>query len=92
MAREADISETDAEFICKELQRRGLLKSYILSGGEQAVDFGDYLSTFWYYDHSPYVKEKLRKNHGIHRYYCKAQSGAVKSYWIPFFKGQLLGM
>jgi len=30
MAKEADISKADADFICKELQRRGLLKSYVL--------------------------------------------------------------
>jgi integrase len=91
MAREADINGHDAEFICKELQRRGLLKSYVLTDSEQAVTFGDYLSTFWDFENSPYVREKLRKNHGIHRYYCKAQSGAVNGYWIPFFKGRLLG-
>jgi hypothetical protein len=91
MAKEADLTVADAEYICGELHRRGLLKSYVLSSSEQAVVFGDFLSTFWDYDHSPYVREKLRKNHGIHRYYCKAQSGATNGYWLPFFKGRLLG-
>jgi hypothetical protein len=29
MAKEANITKIDAEFICKELHRRGLLKSYV---------------------------------------------------------------
>jgi hypothetical protein len=52
---------------------------------------GDYLSTFWDYDYSPYVKEKLRKNRGIHRYYCREQYLTAQKYWLPLFKGRLLG-
>ena len=37
------------------------------------------------------MKEKLRKNHNIHRRYCHDQLGTVKRYWIPFFTGRLLG-
>jgi hypothetical protein len=31
MAWEAEVSATDCEYICKELQRRGMLKSYVIS-------------------------------------------------------------
>jgi integrase len=91
MARSADVTKADAVFICKELQRRGLLKSFILSESRDAVPFSDFILNFWDFDSSPYVKEKLRKNHGIHRYYCKAQLGAAKAYWVPFFSGRSLG-
>jgi integrase len=91
MAKGADINGPDADFICKKLQRRGLLKTYILSSSEQAVDFGDYFSAFWDYDRSPYVKEKLRKNHGIHRYYCREQYLTVQRNWLPIFAGRPLG-
>jgi hypothetical protein len=60
MAKDADISKTDADFICKELQRRGLLKSYILEESIQAIDFVTYLTDFWDWEKSPYIKEKLR--------------------------------
>jgi hypothetical protein len=89
--RESDLSRDDLEIIIKELQHRGLLKTAVLTGTKQDRDFSEYLTNFWDYDNSPYVKEKLRKNHGIHRRYCKEQSGAVKKYWIPFFSGRLLG-
>ncbi len=91
MAKSADITKADAVFICKELQRRGFLKSYVLAESKQAVDFGEYLREFWNYENSPYVKEKLRKKHGLHRRYVKGQSGDVEKYWIPFFPGKVVG-
>ena len=91
MAKSADITKADAVFICKELQRRGFLKSYILAESKQAVDFGEYLRGFWDYENSPYVREKLRKKHSLHRRYVKGQSGDVEKYWIPFFSGKVMG-
>jgi len=91
MARETDITGEDATFILKELQRRGFLQSYVMLGTRQAVDFGEYLRGFWDYDTSPYVKEKLRKKHGIHRFYVKQQACDVERYWVPLFAGRSLG-
>jgi hypothetical protein len=67
MAKSADVTKADAVFICKELLRRGLLKSYVLAESKQAVDFGEYLRGFWDYENSAYVREKLRKRHSLHR-------------------------
>jgi hypothetical protein len=53
MARSAELTKADAGFICKELLRRGFLKSYVLAESKQAVDFGEYLRGFWDYEHSP---------------------------------------
>jgi len=91
MAREAEISATDCEYICKELQRRGMLKSYVISDSKQAVDLIGYLLEFWNWEKSAYIRERLRKNHGIHRRHCKLQSQAITLYWGPFFKGRFLG-
>jgi hypothetical protein len=89
LAKEAD--KTDAESIVSELKRRGLLKSAIITDTKQDRDFADFILNFWDYDNSPYIREKLRKNHGIHRRYCYEQLGAVKKYWVPYFTGKLLG-
>jgi len=91
MAKSADVTKADAVFICKELQRRGFLKSYVLAESKQAVDFGEYLRGFWDYENSPYVRERLRKKHSLHRRYVKGQAGDVEKYWIPFFSGKVLG-
>jgi len=82
---------TKVEFVCKELKRQGLLKSYVISESKQTMDFSEYLQNFWDYDTSPYVKEKLRKNHGIHRNYTVGQKLSVERYWVPFFRDRLLG-
>ena len=89
LAKEANLS--DAESVINELKRRGLLKSAILTGSKQDRDFAEFITNFWDYDNSPYIREKLRKNHGIHRRYCYEQLGAVKKYWVPYFSGRLLG-
>jgi len=91
MAKEADITKADAEFICKELQRRGLLKSYVLEESKQAIDFITYLTDFWDWEKSPYIKEKLRRNHGLHKRYAIEMSGTINKYWKPFFEGKILG-
>jgi integrase len=91
MAKKSDVTEADAAFIVKELQRKGLLKAAVLTGSKQDIDFVEYLLNFWDYDNSPYIKEKLRKQHGIHRSYCKEMLGVVKKYWVSSFSGRLLG-
>ena len=91
MAKDADISKADAEFICKELQRRGLLKSHVLEESQKAIDFVTYLTDFWDWEKSIYIKEKLRRNHAIHKRYAAEMTGAINRYWAHFFKGKSLG-
>ncbi|MDR0464337.1 MAG: hypothetical protein LBG94_04365 [Treponema sp.] len=91
MAKAAEISKDDSVFICKGLQRRGLLKTYIIPESKNAVSFTEFLQNFWNWEKSLYVKEKLRKNHSLHRSHTIEMNGAVCKYWIPFFDGKLLG-
>ena len=91
MAKEADISRSDCEFICKELKRRGLLKSYALSESKQAVGFAEFLLDFWDWEKSDYIRERLRKNHGLHRRYATEMRAAVSKYWVPLFAEKILG-
>jgi integrase len=82
---------SEADFVCRELKRLGLLKTYVIPMSKQDVDFVDFLYGFWDYDTSPYVKERLRKNHGIHRNYTTGQRCIAERYWEPFFRGRFLG-
>jgi integrase len=81
----------EADFVCRELKRRGLLKIFVITGSKPDVDFPSYLKNFWDYETSSYVKEKLRKNHGIHKNYTVGQGLIIEKYWLPFFKGRILG-
>jgi hypothetical protein len=81
----------EVEAIQGELRRLGWVKSYVRKDTPRAVDLISFLTAFWDWDTSPYIEEKLRQNHGIHRRHCKLQKQAVTLYWEPFFKGRLLG-
>jgi integrase len=89
--RLADLSLGDAEFIIGELKRRGLVLSCVFSGAADAVRFADFLEEFWDFERSPYIREKLRADHSIHRNYVNGMRCAIKQYWIPFFSSVLLG-
>jgi integrase len=84
-------TDVEAESFLDELKRLGWMKSYVLKETPSAEDFISFLTTFWDWDNSPYIREKLRKSHGIHKRHCKLQKQAVSLYWEKFFKGRFLG-
>jgi len=81
----------EAEIVISELKRQGWLKSFVINQTPQAEEFITFLSNFWDWDNSPYIKEKLRKAHSIHRRHCKLQFQAVALYWKPFFQNRYIG-
>jgi integrase len=84
-------TKAEAETLLKEMKRMGWVKSYITAESPAAQDFAAFLSDFWDWEKSPYIKEKRRKNHGIHKAHCIQQGRAAALYWEPFFKGRILG-
>jgi len=84
-------NKNEVENILDELQRKGWVKSHVLKDEPQAVNFITFLKDFWDWDTSPYIKEKLRKSHGIHKSHCKKQSQAIELFWRSFFVDKHLG-
>jgi hypothetical protein len=84
-------TKAEAEILLNEMKRMEWVKSYALVESPAAQDFVAFLSDFWDWEKSPYIKEKRRKNHGIHQRHCKLQSQAVTLYWEPFFESRILG-
>jgi integrase len=89
--RNADIAMPDAEFIIGELKRRGLVASCVFSGSADSVRLSDFLEEFWDWGRSPYIREKLRREHSIHRDYVSQMYRTMKQFWQPFFPSVLLG-
>jgi integrase len=81
----------DAEFIIGDLQRRGLVASCVFSDSPAAVRLVDFLGEFWDWDKSPYIQEKLRQEHSIHRRYVRQMQLTVQKHWFPFFSSTLIG-
>jgi hypothetical protein len=77
----------DAETLLAELKQTGWIKCFVLSETQAAEDFVAFLENFWNWENSPYVKEKLRRSHSIHRRHCKIQGQAIALYWEQFLKG-----
>ena len=84
-------SGNEAEAVLGELRRLGWVKGLVVKDTKAAQGFIEFMKTFWDWETSPYIKEKLRKNHGIHKRHCKMQSQAITLYWEPFFKGRFIG-
>jgi hypothetical protein len=59
MAKDTGLAPEDVDFIIDELQHRGILKKAVLTGTRQDREFAESLTSFWDYDNSTYVKEKL---------------------------------
>jgi integrase len=91
MIKQAELTKSDAAFIVENLKCRGLLKSYVLFETKQAQALTSFLLNFWDWETSPYIKERLRKKHSIHRSYSIEMTGIIKKYWIPFFDDKILG-
>jgi integrase len=89
--RHAPLSMEDAQFIIGDLQRRGLVASCVFAGSPDAVGLADFLNEFWDWDKSPYVQERLRQEHSIHRRYVRIMRGAARKYWASFFPAALIG-
>jgi integrase len=81
----------EAKPILDDLKRRGIIKSYTLAGTDQAQNFADFLTGFWTWETSAYIQEKNRKEHGIHKLYCREMKTLGDKHWRPFFEGRFLG-
>jgi len=84
-------SSDEVETMLDELKRLGWVKGFTVRKTEAAVDFISFLKNFWNWDTSPYIEEKLRKKHGIHKRHCKQQGQAIVLYWEEFFANRYLG-
>jgi hypothetical protein len=89
MIRRADMTQADAENIVKELKKKGLVNSVVITGTRADRELIDFLLEVWDFEKSPYVRERLRKDHGIHREYCHAFYRFIEMYWKPFFGDRL---
>jgi len=87
----AAVSQADAVYIVDELKRRRLVLSCVFAGAPDSVSLADYLTEFWDWDRSPYIREKLRAEHSIHKNYVLAMARVIRNYWVPFFPSLLLG-
>jgi hypothetical protein len=76
--------------IVKALKERGLIDIGAVPTGKGGVKFMDFLTDFWDYEKSVYVKDRLSHGHSIGRNYCGINGWYILNYWLSDFKGRTL--
>ena len=72
----ADLCINDARQIVDLLQRKGLVVSAVIKNDKSDVPLISFLEDFWTMETSPYIREKQRKKHSIHKRHITKQYGA----------------
>jgi len=83
------LTPAEAGRILGVLKERGFADGVVKAGPGSEL-FGDFLTRFWTFDESPYVREKLAHGQRIGRRYCNDALGHVRRRWAPFFNGRNL--
>jgi integrase len=86
----ADLDADGALRIAEALMRRGLISFPVVKPDRGRVDFSRFLSEFWDYEKSPYVREKLAHGYRIGRKHCYEGRNRIRMYWEPYFQGRTL--
>ena len=88
--RKAELDSGGALAIVKALKERGLIDIGAVPAGKGSVDFVRFLSDFFDYDKSAYVRDRLAHGHSIGRRYCHESTKLIRLFWEPAFKGRTL--
>jgi len=83
--RKAELTPRDAERIAEALKDQGLIEITVVKAGPGSEGFISFLTRFWDYDESPYVREKLAHGHHIGRRHCYDMALWLKRHWKSFF-------
>ncbi|MDR0760733.1 MAG: integrase, partial [Treponema sp.] len=88
--RKAELDSGAALAIVNTLKDRGLIDIGAVPAGKGSVNFVSFLSGFFDYDKSAYVKDRLAHGHSIGRRYCRESLKLIRLFWEGAFKGRTL--
>jgi hypothetical protein len=88
--RKAELDSDAAMTIVNALKERGLIDIGAVPAGKGSVDFVSFLSDFFDYEKSAYVRDRLAHGHSIGRRYCNESLKLIRRFWEPAFKGRTL--
>lgn len=83
--RSTPLTPADAERIVRVLRERELIETAVVKAGSGSEGLVAFLSRFWDFDSSPYVREKLAHGHRIGRRHCRDMRGWVRTCWEKYF-------
>jgi hypothetical protein len=84
--RKSDINADDAMRIVQTLKSIGLIDiAAVKNTGRGAVRFTDFLKTFWDYDKSEYIQDKITHGFRFTRSYARECQNRLKTTLVPYF-------
>ncbi len=89
--KKANLNSADVFKIGAVMTEKGLVSSVVLKDAGGAELFESFMSRFWDYDVSPYVKEKHAHGLRMGKTHMKESFGRAEKYWIPYFRGKRIG-
>lgn len=89
--RTMEMDREDVQTIIKVLKERNFIHSAVLMASPESKPIDEYISEFWAFETSPYIKEKKLKGQSIHRDYCEAMLMRATKYWLPHVSGKPVG-
>jgi integrase len=87
----ANLDQQDVKKIEAILVDKGLISLMVLKNSPEIELFGNFLTRFWTYDESPYVRERLSHKLRMGRTHTKNSLERAKRYWLPYFEGKTIG-
>ena len=85
------LDQQDVRKTEKILVEKGLVSLIVLRSSPKTEPFGNFLTRFWTYEESPYVKERLSYKLKIGRTHTNLSLTRTKRYWISYFQGKTIG-
>jgi len=84
--RKSELSSDDAMRIVETLKNIGLIDvAAVKNTGRGAVPFVDFLQTFWNFDKSDYIQDRIAHGYRISRLYARECQNRIKSVLAPYF-------
>ena len=84
--RKSELNSDDALRIVQTLKQLGLIDiAAVKNTGRGAVPFTDFLQSFWDYDKSEYIQDRLSHGYRFSRSYAHECQNRLKAELIPFF-------
>jgi hypothetical protein len=81
----ASLTPPDAEKIVSALKARELIETAVVKAGPGSEGFIAYLSRFWDFEKSPYVRDKHAHGQRIGRRHCYDMNTWIRTYWKKYF-------
>lgn len=91
LIKAAEFGDSELLYALEEMKKRGLIASVTITSEKNSQNFLEFLATFWDWEKSPYIKEKLRQGHSIHKTHVINMNKFVGKYWQEYFKDKTIG-